>query len=48
MGFKKILIQTSLVVQWLRTHLPMQRTQFDSWSGKIPHASRHLSLGHNY
>ena len=34
---------TSLVAQWLRICLPMQRTRFDPWSGKIPHASEQLS-----
>ena len=34
---------TSLVVQWLRTHLPMQGTRFDPWSGKIPRAAEQLS-----
>ena len=29
---------TSLVVQWTRIHLPMQRHRFDPWSGKTPHA----------
>ena len=33
----------SLVVQWLRIWLPMQRTQFDPWSWKIPHALGPLS-----
>ena len=28
--------RTSLVVQWLRIHLPMQGTWFHLWSGKIP------------
>ena len=31
----------SLVVQWLRIHLPMQGTQVRS--GKIPHAAEQLS-----
>ena len=35
--------RTSLVVQWLITHLPMQGYSFDSWSGKIPHAMRQRS-----
>ena len=34
---------TSLVVHWLRIHLPRQGTQFDPWSGKIPHALGQLS-----
>ena len=33
----------SLVVQRLRTHLRMQGTWFNSWSGKIPHDSGQLS-----
>ena len=33
---------TSLVVQWIRIHLSMQRTWFDPWSGKIPHAMGQL------
>ena len=35
---------TSLVVQWLRILLPMQGTQFEPWSRKIPHAVEQLSL----
>ena len=35
---------TSLVAQWLRPCLPMQGTQFEPWSGKIPHAIQQLSL----
>ena len=35
---------TSLVAQWIRIHLPMQGTQFDPWSGTIPHAVEQLSL----
>ena len=34
---------TSLVVQWLRIHLPMQGHGFDPRSGKIPYASEQLS-----
>ena len=37
-------IQASLVVQWLRIHLPMQGHGFEPWSGKIPHATEQLSL----
>ena len=33
----------SLVAQWLRIHLPMQGTQFEPCSGKIPHAVEQLS-----
>ena len=36
---------TSPVVQWLRIHRPRQGTQFDPWSGKIPHALEQLSPG---
>ena len=40
---------TSLVVQWLRIHLPMQGTQVqslvweDPWFGRIPHVTGQLS-----
>ena len=34
---------TSLVAQWLRIHLPMQGTQVEPWSRKIPHAAEQLS-----
>ena len=37
-------IQTSLVVQWLRLHLPMQGRRFDPWSGKIQHAAEQWNL----
>ena len=40
-------IWASLVVQWLRIHLPMQGT-FDPWSRKIPHATEQLSLCAKY
>ena len=33
--YKKIL-ETSLVVQWLGSHLPMQRGRFDPWSESPP------------
>ena len=33
----------SLVVQWLRIHLPMQGHEFNPWSRKIPHAMGQLS-----
>ena len=36
---KRRLPGPSLVVQWLRNHLPKQRTRFDPWSGKTPHAA---------
>ena len=39
----KISFRTSLVVQWIRTHLAMQGTQADPWSGKIPQAVGQLS-----
>ena len=32
-------VGTSLVVQWLRIHLPMQGHRFEPWSGKILHAA---------
>ena len=34
---------TSLVVQWLRIRLPMEGTQFDTWTRKILHAVAQLS-----
>ena len=34
---------TSLVVQWLRSHLSMRGYGFDPWSWKIPHAMEQLS-----
>ena len=36
---------TSLVVQWLRIHLPMQGTQVQSLVRKIPHATEQLGRG---
>ena len=33
----------SLVVQWLRIHLPMRGRGFDPWSGNIPRAAEQLS-----
>ena len=35
---------TSVVVQWIRIHLPLHGRghKFDPWSGKMPHASRQL------
>ena len=33
---KSLLGGTSLVVQWLRIHLPIKGHGFDAWSGKIP------------
>ena len=41
--FKKLNIETSLVVQWLRIHLGMQGTQVGSLMGtKILHAIEHV------
>ena len=37
-------VGTSLVALWLRICLPVQGTQVDPWSGKIPHAAEQLSL----
>ena len=36
--------ETSLVVQWLRIHLPIQGAWVCPWSGKIPHAEEQRSL----
>ena len=36
-------VGTSLMVQRLRIHLPMQGHGFEPWSGKIPHAAEQLS-----
>ena len=36
------LLKISLVVQWLRIHLPVQGV--DPWSRKIPDAKRQLNL----
>ena len=36
--------RTSLVVQWMRIHLPMQGTWVQSLVQKIPHAAEQLSL----
>ena len=36
-------IKTSLVAQWLRIHLPMQKLRFNPWSRMIPHAVGQLS-----
>ena len=33
---------TSLVVQWVRIHLPKQGPRFYPWSREIPHASEQL------
>ena len=40
----KIKKQTSLMAHWRSVCLPMQGTQFYSWSRKIPHAAEPLSL----
>ena len=37
--------RTSLVVQWLRIHLPVQGDGFNLWPGKMPHATEQVSLG---
>ena len=37
-------VSTSLVVQWIRICLPMQRTWVQSWSVKILHAGEKLNL----
>ena len=34
---------TSLVVQWVRIHLPLQGTRFNPQYGKIPHAIEQLN-----
>ena len=39
---------TSLVVQWLRIHLPMQGHRFDPWSRKIPHVRTTKLVHRNY
>ena len=31
------------MAQWLKIRLPMQRTRFEPWSGKIPRAVEQLS-----
>ena len=44
MFIKRVMEGTSLVVKWLRIHLPMQGIHgFEPWSGKIPHAVEWLS-----
>ena len=35
--------RTSLVVQWLKIHLPVRDHGFDPWSRKMPHVTEHLS-----
>ena len=40
---------TSLVAQWIRTHLPKQGHRFDPWSWKIPHTMKELNpICHNH
>ena len=41
---KKEVWGVSLVVQWLKICLAMQRTQFGPWCGKIACAAEQLSL----
>ena len=36
--------RTSLVLRWLRIHLPIQGYRFHSYSGKTPHATGQLGL----
>ena len=38
------ILKTSLVVEWMGIHLPMQAHGFHPWSQKIPHAVEQLSL----
>ena len=38
----KSAMRTSLVVQWIRIHLPVQGTQVQYQSGRIPHAREQL------
>lgn len=40
----KVTLWTSLVVQWVRTCLPLQGHGLDPWAGKVPHATEQLSL----
>ena len=40
---RTVALWASLVVQWLRIHLPMQGSGFEPWSGKNPHAAEQLS-----
>ena len=43
-------LSTSLVVLWLRIHLPMQGTRLQFLAGELrfPQAERQLSPGYNY
>ena len=43
LGIKSTLMETSLVVQWLRICLPIQGTQVQSLVGEDPHATEQLS-----
>ena len=43
-SYKNKSLRSSLVVERLRRHLPVQGNRFDPWSGKIPHAKEQLSL----
>ena len=45
---KKGNLGTSLVVQWLRICLPMQRVSNPGQGTKIPHATTRESACHNY
>ena len=40
---KKTNIRTSLVAQWIETHLPVRGRGFSPWSGKTPHAAEQVS-----
>ena len=42
LNLKYLSFGASLVAQWLRICLPMQGTQAESWSRKIPHAAEQL------
>ena len=48
-AFKSLDLGTSLVDQWYRICQPMQGTQVQSWSRKIPHATGQLRpMSHNH
>ena len=48
-SFKRRESGASLVVQWLRIHLPVIGHRFDPWSGMISNATEQLSpVSHNY
>ena len=40
----ELCLWTSLLAQWIRICLPMQGTWVLSWFGKVPHATKQLSL----